>query len=625
MKRGAGPKRPAQQGCNCVRIVTWGLFIVCGVWLLMGISMFRQAAIANEQATMAEKLRVAEADMARRLKEAENALSAAVKNPAHSVVWNSPEVVHDHHEGDDSTVKDHAAMGHDFGAAAAAAGAATPPPEKESKDISINKNNNNVDQTSSSKLGLASKVAHDAGGVGWDQSDYESIWVQGREKLPQFWAPPEGTDLDSVGTLVDGEPTIYLMVASYRDFQCPETITSALERARFPSRVIVGAIEQNAEGDVSCIEPRVPCEEDPTQVLCSRRDQIRLFKSDSKSATGPVFARHVGDRLYRGETYTMQLDAHVQFIKDWDMLMISQFHETKNEYAVLSTYLTDVQKSISKEGLSLRKTRPIMCNSHFEGGGETSHLRHLAQPEEVAAMQDTPMLQPFWAAGMSFSRGHFVVRVPYDCCLPMLFQGEEISIGIRAWTFGYDLYAPHTSVIFHEYAVNSARRRGVHSFWENRGASNPTAALRRMVAIVKMAPDIDPSTYDHKDEELYGLGTARPVEEFYRLFGMDVRKKTVVPEMCKWVKSGKMHKTFVPALRENGKGIDYSGFKDYDVYAEVRSILDTLKLNAETRLKSAISKNKLFALQSALEEAKRARNVDKKLVAEANALVAKLK
>ena len=45
---------------------------------------------------------------------------------------------------------------------------------------------------------------------------------------------------------------------------------------------------------------------------------------------------------------------------------------------------------------------------------------------------------------MSFSRGHFVTRVPYDCCLPMLFQGEEISIGIRAWTFGYDLYAPHT-------------------------------------------------------------------------------------------------------------------------------------------------------------------------------------
>jgi len=132
----------------------------------------------------------------------------------------------------------------------------------------------------------------------------------------------------------------------------------------------------------------------------------------------------------------MQLDAHVTFIKGWDEKMIAQMHETKNDYALLSTYLTDVQNSISPDGASLRKTRPIMCNSHFEGGGETSHLRHLAQPEEVAVMQDTPMLEPFWAAGMSFSRGHFVTRVPYDCCLPMLFQGEEISIGIRAWTFG---------------------------------------------------------------------------------------------------------------------------------------------------------------------------------------------
>jgi len=201
---------------------------------------------------------------------------------------------------------------------------------------------------------------------------------------------------------------------------------------------VVAVVEQNDfdGGDQSCVEPHKPCAEDPDQPLCARAHQIRLFKVLYSSATGPVFARHVGDRMYRGEYYAMQLDAHVTFIKGWDEKMIAQMHETKNDYALLSTYLTDVQNSISPDGASLRKTRPIMCNSHFEGGGETSHLRHLAQPEEVAVMQDTPMLEPFWAAGMSFSRGHFVTRVPYDCCLPMLFQGEEISIGIRAWTFG---------------------------------------------------------------------------------------------------------------------------------------------------------------------------------------------
>jgi len=45
------------------------------------------------------------------------------------------------------------------------------------------------------------------------------------------------------------------------------------------------------------------------------------------------------------------------------------------------------------------------------------------------------------------------------------------------------MYAPHTSVIFHEYAVNSARRRGVHAFWENRAAVDAAAGMRRMVTI----------------------------------------------------------------------------------------------------------------------------------------------
>lgn len=93
------------------------------------------------------------------------------------------------------------------------------------------------------------------------------------------------------------------------------------------------------------------------------------------------------------------------------------------------------------------------------------YLRHGAQPEDVPEVKDMPQLQPFWAAGFSFSRGHFKVRVPYDAYQPMVFQGEEIGIGIRGFTHGYDFYAPRDSVVFHEYAVKSARRSKVHMFW----------------------------------------------------------------------------------------------------------------------------------------------------------------
>jgi len=187
------------------------------------------------------------------------------------------------------------------------------------------------------------------------------------------------------------------------------------------------------------------------------------------------------------------------------------------------------------------------------------------------------------------------------------------------------MYAPHTSVIFHEYAVNSARRRGVHSFWENRGAGDPSAAMRRMVAVIKMAPDLDPKTYDHKDEAKYGLGTVRRVEEFYRLMGLDVRKKQVVPELCKWVKSGAMHRAFAPALRPDGKGIDFSGFGDFSAAEAVGKILATLRANAESHLTNALAKNKAAALTAALDEAKRARNVDAALMERARAALSKLK
>lgn len=102
----------------------------------------------------------------------------------------------------------------------------------------------------------------------------------------------------------------------------------------------------------------------------------------------------------------------------------------------LSSYLTDVQGSIDSKGDSTRNTRPIMCNSDFEGNPPARYLRHGSQPEDVPEIANMPQLQPFWAAGFSFSRGHFVVRVPYDAYQPMVFQGEEIAIGIRGFTVG---------------------------------------------------------------------------------------------------------------------------------------------------------------------------------------------
>ena len=112
--------------------------------------------------------------------------------------------------------------------------------------------------------------------------------------------------------------TIYVTIASYRDPRCPHTVKALFEQAKYPERIRVGIVDQiDVEEDVQCDKPEVSCEEKPEQTLCKYRHQIDLYQMDAQLAVGPVFARHIGDRMYRGEYYVMQSDAHMEFVKHW--------------------------------------------------------------------------------------------------------------------------------------------------------------------------------------------------------------------------------------------------------------------------------------------------------------------
>jgi Glycosyltransferase (GlcNAc) len=164
---------------------------------------------------------------------------------------------------------------------------------------------------------------------GFDQMPLTNITV------PRFWEPPINEDLNKVGSKVNGHETIFLMIASYRDFQCRETITSAFNKADHPERLFVGAVDQLVPGDIGCLDIDIPCSTDPNQAICKYRDQIAVFKMDAEYATGPVTARHIGDRMYRGEYFVMQMDAHCLFVRHWDTKIVDQWKSTKNEMAVL--------------------------------------------------------------------------------------------------------------------------------------------------------------------------------------------------------------------------------------------------------------------------------------------------
>lgn len=355
--------------------------------------------------------------------------------------------------------------------------------------------------------------------------------------------------------------TIYASVASYRDPECTATVEDLYATAEYPERIRVAIIDQRMPGDAVCSHPAVPCTQDPSQALCQYRHLIDVYDMDARLAVGPVFARHLAHRHYRGEYFAMQLDSHVRMTHHWDTDIIQQWESAHNEMAVLSTYVSDINGRI--DPVTHERTeagRPIMCVAEFEGRGGTRHLRFGQQPEGPSGIHGQPTLHPFWAAGFSFARGHFVIQVPYDQYLPMIFQGEEISMTLRGYSYGYDYYAPENGVCYHMYAVkeNKERREKVPLFWENvdiyRGAG--IQGMKRLNSIIGLI-DYPEDLWPQQDKELYGLGGIRETAKFFKTFGIHTDNSTLEGHLCKFV--GKpMMREFLPALRENRMGLDWS-------------------------------------------------------------------
>jgi hypothetical protein len=147
----------------------------------------------------------------------------------------------------------------------------------------------------------------------------------------------------------------------------------------------------------------------------------------------------------------------------------------------------------------------------------------------------------------------------------MLFQGEEASIVIRGFTYGYDFYAPERSVAFHIYAVKAnSGRKSRHKFWENelmfKGALEKSVA--RLNAITGMLGGYGKKHSTASDrvtveKETYGLGRVRSKEKYFKTFGIQPGSQSVERHLCSFVQK-EMHERFTLFLRENGIGIDYN-------------------------------------------------------------------
>jgi len=354
------------------------------------------------------------------------------------------------------------------------------------------------------------------------------------------------------------ETPIHLLIASYRDRLCGRTLHNAFQHAKSPKRLYIRVIQQtkadsNLEDDTGCFDHYC----DKYNSNCQEyKDQVRIIPVDSTESKGPTWARSKlsamihWDFVHRNKSpeldfqpvymqdFCMQTDSHMDFSDNWDVELVNMHHLTQNDYAVLSTYVTDIEAN-NQDPTNVPHLCMVQFTSSIRNWG-TKECNFLTKPKLTNAM---------WGAGLSFHRCHAELNVPVDPYLDNVFDGEEGSRGIRFFTHGYDVYTPHRVLVTHDYHGHQSNpvvhtwggNKAIHEShwkWMEEAEDNRSNLSTFGSPRVNMMLGIG-TTPKNKDAEIkviqksrYGLGNKRTLSQAVEFTGINLAKKKMDVNKC---------------------------------------------------------------------------------------------
>jgi UDP-GlcNAc:polypeptide alpha-N-acetylglucosaminyltransferase len=367
---------------------------------------------------------------------------------------------------------------------------------------------------------VADPFANDHGRLGGGERAY----LAGAKPSAQHPALFGGNE---VWTATD-DRTIFISAATFRDAECPITMTEIYSKAANPRRVFVGIIEQNEPSDPVCVPAefyQCSFDADRPTAFCPL-DNIRRRRVASMRGHGPCYGRYHAMLMYRHEAYFMMIDSHNLFLRNWDRLTTAQLRLTRSGRPVLSHYPNTWDKV--NRTLESQTAVMVMCNGHY-----LDYLGYIRMDASWMSVRREPRHQPFSAGGYLVGDAMLIHDVPFDPYLPFLFDGEEILYSARTYTHGYDLFTPGISLLFHDYARHKAIR-----YWSVQAeikdgpnwhhiTSHSQQRVRYMLEVHKPNKTEQWVPRDTKEEEViveigkYGMGLNRTMKEYYHFARVD--------------------------------------------------------------------------------------------------------
>lgn len=321
---------------------------------------------------------------------------------------------------------------------------------------------------------------------------------------------------------------IFVQIASYKDPQLIPTLKNLIQNSTHPENLNICICWQYADEDTieDFLDEQfdlIDCDVAKDIVnLKYKKANIKLLKVHYLNTHGACWARNKIQQHYNNEKYTLQLDSHHRFIKSWDVELIKMLESlrTVSKKPILTAYIPSFDPENDPAGRAQEPWK--MDFDRFIPEGAVFFMPSTMDDWKTRTL---PMRARFYSAHFAFADGSFAVEVQHDP--EYFFHGEEISIGVRAFTHGYDLYHPHKVIAWHEYT-----RKNRTKVWDDHTTPQKLKGNIKLdwVERNKLCHERNRILFGTNGENSksidfgkYGFGTERTLRDFEEYAGMSFK------------------------------------------------------------------------------------------------------
>ena len=299
---------------------------------------------------------------------------------------------------------------------------------------------------------------------------------------------------------------IFIQIASYRDPELKPTIKDLLSNADNPQNLKICIAHQHSK-------------DDQWDNLDDYKDDERflILDIDYKDSKGACWARNLIQQEYNDEKYTLQLDSHHRFVKGWDTKcidMLEGLRKKGHKKPLLTSYIPSYNPENDPE--ERVDNAWAMKFDRFTPEGIIFFLPYYVEKDITE-----PIPARFYSAHFCFTDGIFCKEVQHDP--EMYFHGEEISIAVRAWTWGYDLFHPNEVIAWHEYTRKDRTKHwDDDKDWVNKNTKTHSRVRKLLGVDGEVCTPCNRNSFGR-----YFFGEERTLEDWQRVMGIRFKDRSI--------------------------------------------------------------------------------------------------